>query len=85
VFRLFRSAARSSHASLLSPCGLESDELNNRFTSFDGSGNCRQGAQYLRDQASVIRVADPNPQDRRTVALRRAQKREIPIFGHQDG
>jgi len=69
----------------LRPTALKPDKLDNRFTPFDSPDNRGQGTHYFGNQAPVIGVADPNPQDHGTIALRRTEKREVSIFGHQDG
>ncbi len=63
---------------------LTSYELDNRFSAFDGSDNRRQSAQNLRDQSSIVGVANPNPQDGGAIVTSCAENRKVSIFGDQN-
>jgi hypothetical protein len=63
---------------------LTSNKFNDRFASFGGSDNCRQGTQHLFNQGSIVRVANSDPDDRGTVVTGSAEERKIAILGNQD-
>ena len=64
---------------------LTPDEFDNRFSTFNGAGNCRQRAQHLRNQRSIVRIADADPQDYRAIVAGCSKQREILVLGHEDG
>jgi hypothetical protein len=63
---------------------LTPDKFDNCFPAFDGTDYFRQGAQDTRNQDSIVRVANSNPEDRGTIVARRPQKRKIPILCNRD-
>src|SRR5438046_2516457 len=46
---------------------LFADKFDNCFPTLDGGPNMRQGVQQLRDESSIVDIADPHPEDRRAI------------------
>jgi hypothetical protein len=65
--------------------GLAPNKFNHGLASFYGIHHGRRRTQDLCNQNPVVRVADANPQNRRTVVARRTKKRKITILGNQNG
>jgi hypothetical protein len=63
---------------------LTPDKFDNRFIAFDSIDNCRQGAQHQLDQLSIGRIANSDPQDRRTIVPCGPAKGEVTILGDED-
>jgi hypothetical protein len=59
---------------------LTPEKFDYCFPALESADNRRQGTQYLRNQALIVRVANSNPQDRRTNVTRCAEKRKIAIL-----
>jgi hypothetical protein len=63
---------------------LTPDKFDNCFIAINRIGNCRQGAQYQFDQLSIARIANPDPQDRRTIVPCCPAKGKVAIFGNEN-